>query len=131
MMMQVEYFQKNNEKGLENEKCPNFSHHPTIGDIISKRYLQLMFKIPKMGLLPTAVPCPKSVNHQRDLFDHIPHCDILLFAPSSCWHEQKAGTASAQHLPSKNMAVKPTSMGCNRCISMYVYARYKYRYVCI
>ena len=24
-------------------------HHPTIGDIISKRYLKVMFKIPKKG----------------------------------------------------------------------------------
>ena len=28
-------------------------HHPTIGDIISKRYLKVMFKIPKKGYLPT------------------------------------------------------------------------------
>ena len=28
-------------------KCPNVSHHPTIGDIISNRYLKVMFKIPK------------------------------------------------------------------------------------
>ena len=31
-------------------------HHPTIGDIISNRYLKVMFKIPKKGHLPTAVP---------------------------------------------------------------------------
>ena len=27
-------------------------HHPTIGDIISNRYLKVMFKIPKKGHLP-------------------------------------------------------------------------------
>ena len=33
--------------------CPNVSHHPTIGDIISNRYLKVMFKISKKGHLPT------------------------------------------------------------------------------
>ena len=28
-------------------------HHPNIGDIISNKYLKVMFKIPKMGHLPT------------------------------------------------------------------------------
>ena len=28
-------------------------HHPTIGDVISNRYLKVMFKIPKKGHLPT------------------------------------------------------------------------------
>ena len=30
-------------------------HHPTIGDVISNRYLKVMFKIPKKGHLPTPV----------------------------------------------------------------------------
>ena len=30
-------------------------HHPTIGDIISNRYLKVMFKIPNKGHLPTPV----------------------------------------------------------------------------
>ena len=30
-------------------------HHPNIGDIISNRYLKVMFKIPKMGHLPNPV----------------------------------------------------------------------------
>ena len=30
-------------------------HHPTIGDIISNKYLKVMFKIPKTGHLPTPV----------------------------------------------------------------------------
>ena len=33
--------------------CPNVSHHPNIGDIISNKHLKVMFKIPKMGHLPT------------------------------------------------------------------------------
>ena len=28
-------------------------HHPTIGDIITNKYLKVMFKIPKTGHLPT------------------------------------------------------------------------------
>jgi hypothetical protein len=28
-------------------------HHSTIGDVISNRYLKVMFKIPKKGHLPT------------------------------------------------------------------------------
>ena len=28
-------------------------HHPTIGDVISNRYLKVMLKIPKKGHLPT------------------------------------------------------------------------------
>ena len=28
-------------------------HHPSVGDIISNRYLKVMFKIPKKGHLPT------------------------------------------------------------------------------
>ena len=32
-------------------------HHPTIGDIISNRYLKVMSKIPKKGHLPTPVIC--------------------------------------------------------------------------
>ena len=32
-------------------------HHPTIGDVISNRYLKVMFKIPKKGHLPTPVWC--------------------------------------------------------------------------
>ena len=31
-------------------------HHPTFGDIMSNRYLKVMFKIPKKGHLPTPVP---------------------------------------------------------------------------
>ena len=30
-------------------------HHPNIGDVISNRYLKVMFKIPKKGHLPTPV----------------------------------------------------------------------------
>ena len=30
-------------------------HHPNIGDIISNRYLKVMFKIPQMGHLPNPV----------------------------------------------------------------------------
>ena len=30
-------------------------HHPSIGDIISNRYLKVMSNIPKMGHLPTPV----------------------------------------------------------------------------
>ena len=30
-------------------------HHPSIGDIISNRYLKVMFKIPQKGHLPTPV----------------------------------------------------------------------------
>ena len=33
-------------------------HHPTIGDIISNRYLKVMSNIPKMGHLPTPAKCP-------------------------------------------------------------------------
>ena len=36
-------------------------HHPSIGDIISNRYLKVMFKIPKKGHLPTHVN--PSLNH--------------------------------------------------------------------
>ena len=32
-------------------------HHPSIGDIISNRYLKVMFKIPEKGHLPTPVIC--------------------------------------------------------------------------
>ena len=34
-------------------QCPNVSHHPTISDVISNRYLKVMFKIPKKGHFPT------------------------------------------------------------------------------
>ena len=37
-------------------------HHPTIGDVISNRYLKVMFKIPKKGHLPTPVQL-NSLNH--------------------------------------------------------------------
>ena len=32
-------------------------HHPNIGNIISNRYLKVMFKIPKKGHLPTPGKC--------------------------------------------------------------------------
>jgi hypothetical protein len=36
-------------------------HHTNIGDIISNRYLKVMFKIPKMGNLPN--PLVDGQNH--------------------------------------------------------------------
>ena len=45
--------------------CPNFSHHPNIGDMISKYLQQLlesdsnvMFKMPKVGHLPKPASFP-------------------------------------------------------------------------
>ena len=38
-------------------------HHPTIGDVISNRYLKVMFKIPKKGHLPTPDIMPMKSNH--------------------------------------------------------------------
>ena len=40
---------ENNNAGLVNVLI---EHHPNIGDIISNRYLKVMFKIPQMGHLP-------------------------------------------------------------------------------
>ena len=40
------------EQGLVNVLI---EHHPTIGDIITNKYLEVMFKIPKTGHLPTPV----------------------------------------------------------------------------
>ena len=37
-------------------------HHPNIGDIISSKYLKVMFKIPKMGHLPTPVNIQKDAH---------------------------------------------------------------------
>jgi hypothetical protein len=37
-------------------------HHPNIGDIISNRYLKVMFKSPKMGLLPNPVSSKESIT---------------------------------------------------------------------
>ena len=34
---------------------PQLNKHPTIGDIVSSRYLKVMFKIPKKGHAPTPV----------------------------------------------------------------------------
>ena len=35
-------------------------HHPTIGDMISNRYLKVMFKIPKKEHLPTHAICEQN-----------------------------------------------------------------------
>ena len=43
-------------------KCPNFSHHPTIGDIISFKYLKVMWnKSPTIGTFTN--PCLTSNDH--------------------------------------------------------------------
>ena len=47
-------------------------HHPTIGDIITNKYLKVMFKIPKTGHLPTPGkhkdnPNPKHHNKNSDM----------------------------------------------------------------
>ena len=58
-------------------KCPNVSHHPTIGDTISNRYLKVMFKIPNyrdiyqplikpeisQGFLHVSPPLPATATH--------------------------------------------------------------------
>ena len=41
---------KHYQQGLVNVLI---EHHPTIGDIITNKYLKVMFKIPKTGHLPT------------------------------------------------------------------------------
>ena len=52
-------------------------HHPTIGDIISNKYLKVMSKIPKRGHLPTPVlitSYPPGVGTDRSiLVSHQPH----------------------------------------------------------
>jgi hypothetical protein len=37
-------------------------HHPNIGDMISNRYLKVMFKMPKMGHLPKPASHPFQTN---------------------------------------------------------------------
>jgi len=43
----------NFESCIQRFLCPDFAHHPTIGDIMSNKYLKVRFKIPKSGPLPT------------------------------------------------------------------------------
>ena len=45
-------------------------HHPKIEDIISNRYLKVMFKVPKMGHLPKTLIWSSEKN--------IPNPDLLL-----------------------------------------------------
>jgi hypothetical protein len=54
----------NIEQGLVNVLV---EHHPTIGDIITNKYLKVMFKIPKTGHLPTPVECDLS-NSKLEIY---------------------------------------------------------------
>ena len=44
-------------------------HHPTIGDIITNKYLKVMFKIPKTGHLPIYQP---PLNHHHKTVSKVP-----------------------------------------------------------
>ena len=50
------------EQGLVNVPI---EHHPSIGDIISNRYLKVMFKIPKKGHLPTPAETQSKITRHK------------------------------------------------------------------
>jgi hypothetical protein len=64
-------------------------HHPTIGDIITNKYLKVMFKLPKTGHLPT----PDLYTGLNDFESHIFHAPIHLDAV----HQEHVPNTS-QHL---------------------------------
>ena len=114
--------------------------------------MELKFKFSKMGLFANRCARYSKCETSKKLFWPYPLLwFILLFAPSLRWHETK----QEQHLPSKNMevehigtfcrwktdedcqmGVKPTSMGCNRCVyiiyDIHIYiCIYIYLHICI
>ena len=54
-------------------KCPNVSHHPTLGDIISNKYLMVMFKIPKKRTFtnPLKIWLKNEKHHNQEFGDPI------------------------------------------------------------
>ena len=57
--MHIRPFQNSGCKWMQTQGLVNvpIERHPNIGDIISNKYLKVMFKIPKMGHLPTPESC--------------------------------------------------------------------------
>ena len=78
-------------------------HHPTIGDIISNKYLQVRFKIPKKGHLPS--PAQFSA-----LFEGIPFRSVLVDAADrSHWTHQASQTDFSSGLGSSVTEQTPSS----------------------
>ena len=65
-------------------KCPNFSHHPAIGDLISNRYLKQMFnKSPKTGHLSQPLNFCMFLHPARTFMEFFVASDSLRFPETS------------------------------------------------